>query len=190
MTWSPWEIAAVLTGLGFLLLAIRENPWCWLSGGISTGIFLVLFWQANLYMQSLLQAYYVSVSVYGWWHWRRGATGSGPLAVQSWPLSRHVTVTVLILGLGIANGYLLGSNTDSRLPYLDALTTWGGVLTTWMAARKVLQNWLYWLVINAAAVYMYLGSELPLTAGLYGVYFILAIFGYLRWKRSYQHPSD
>lgn len=173
-----------------MLLAIRENPWCWLSGGISTSIFLVLFWQANLYMQSLLQAYYVSVSVYGWWNWRRGSAGSGPLPVQSWPFSRHAIIIGLILGLGLLSGMLLGIHTDSRLPYLDALTTSGGILTTWMAARKVLQNWLYWLFINAVAIYMYLGSELPLTAGLYGVYFVLAILGYAQWKRSYLNPSD
>jgi nicotinamide mononucleotide transporter len=189
MAWSPWEIIAVLTGIGFLLLAVRENPWCWLSGGISTAIFLVLFWQANLYMQSLLQAYYVSVSVYGWWHWRQGADGSKTLAVRSWRFRRHVLIASLIVSMGLLNGYLLSRNTDSQLPYLDALTTWGGVVTTWMAARKILENWLYWLVINLAAIYLYFSSELPLTAGLYIVYFILAVLGYFRWKRSYLNPS-
>lgn len=186
MSTTPWEIVAVLTGVGFLVLAVRENPWCWIFGGVSTLIFAILFWNARLYMQSSLQVYYVGVAVYGWWHWRRGATDDGPLPVIRWPNRCHVRIIVLILGAGVLNGQLLAQGTNAHLPYLDALTTWGGVLVTWMAARKVLENWLYWLAINAAAVYLYTMSDLPLTAGLYIVYFVLALIGYYKWKKSYQ----
>lgn len=190
MMGSPWEIIAVLTGAGFLLLAIRENPWCWLCGGISTAIFGVLFWQASLYLQSLLQVYYVAVSVYGWWHWRSGARDHRPVPIRRWRGRRHAAMMVLVIGAGLVSGFLLDRGTDSRLPYLDALTTWGGVAATFMAARKILENWLYWLVINLAAIALYLASALPLTAGLYGVYFVLAWQGYRRWKRSYlQQPA-
>lgn len=189
MDWSPWEILAVATGIGFLLLAIRENPWCWVSGGISTLIFLTLFWRAGLYMQSALQAYYVGISVYGWWHWRQGQEQASRLPVRRWPARRHMAVVGAILALGVISGTLLGRYTDSELPYLDALTTWGGLLTTWMAARKILENWLYWLFINAMAIYMYLNSGLPLTAGLFGVYFVLALRGYFEWKSSYLKTS-
>jgi nicotinamide mononucleotide transporter len=189
MNWSPWEILAVATGIGFLLLAIRENPWCWVSGGISTTIFLVLFWNAGLYMQSLLQAYYIGISIYGWWHWKQRSDRAEKLPVRRWPRSRHLLMVCLILSLGGINGYLLSRNIDSQLPYLDALTTWGGLLTTWMAARKILENWLYWLFINAAAIYLYLNSGLPITAGLFMVYFLLALRGYSQWKRSYREQS-
>jgi len=186
MSWSPWEVAAVLTGIGFLLLAVRENPWCWVSGGISTAIFGVLFWQASLYLQSLLQVYYVAVSVYGWWHWRRGSQGGANLPVQRWSVARNAVAITAIVASGLMSGYILDHQTDSGLPYLDALTTWGGVVTTWMAARKVLENWLYWLVINAAAIALYIASGLYVTTGLYAVYFVLALFGYARWKRNLQ----
>lgn len=186
MSWSPWEIVAVLAGLSFLVLAIRENPWCWVFGAVSTSIFLVLFWQASLYLQSLLQGYYVGVSIYGWRHWRRGGDERTGLPVRSWGAVPNAAAIGAIVAAGLLSGMFLDRQTDSALPYLDALTTWGGVITTWMAARKVLQNWLYWLVIDAAAIWMYLLTGLPLTAGLFGVYFLLAIAGYFRWKRSYR----
>jgi len=181
---SPWEIIAVLTGIGFLLLAVRENPWCWVSGGVSTAIFGVLFWRASLYSQSLLQVYYVAVSAYGWWHWRGGSGQGADLPVRSWPAARNAAAVGLIVVCGLLSGYVLDRQTDSEMPYLDALTTWGGVVTTWMAARKILENWLYWLVINAAAIVLYAASGLYITTGLYAVYFVLALFGYARWKRK------
>lgn len=182
---SPWELIAVVCGLVFLVLAIRENPWCWLFGAVSTAIFFVLFWRSSLYMQSLLQVYYVGVSFYGWWNWRRGGDAGSRLPVLSWPPARHAAITAIIILTGLLSGFFLDRRTDAELPYLDALTTCGGLVSTWMAARKVLQNWLYWLVIDAAAVVMYLISGLQLTAGLYAVYFMLAITGYVQWRRSY-----
>lgn len=189
MSTTPWEIVAVLTGVGFLVLAVRENPWCWLFGGVSTLIFAILFWNAGLYMQSSLQVYYVGVAVYGWWHWRRGSDSGGQAPIRTWPWSRHLIAMALIISLGLLNGYLLTRQTTSQWPYLDALTTWGGVVTTWMAAQKILENWLYWLVVNFAAILLYVGNDLPLTAGLYTVYFVLALFGYQRWNKSYRKPS-
>ncbi len=191
MVTSVWEIFAVLAGLAYLLLAVRENPWCWVSGGISTLIFGVLFWRADLYMQSLLQVYYVCVSAYGWWHWRQGQnqdTGR-KTAIVKLTSRQHMIAVSFILSAGLLNGLLLDRQTTAALPYLDALTMWGGVLATLMVARKVLENWLYWVAIDAASMALYAASGLYLTTGLFFVYLVIAIAGFFRWKRSYQNQS-
>lgn len=189
MVWSPWELIAVLTGLGFLLLAVRENPWCWVSGGISVSIFLGLFWQAELYMQSLLQLYYLGMSVYGWRHWRHGKSGGDTADIVRFSAREHLLALTVVGALGLTTGLVVDRQTAATLPYLDSFTTWGSVVTTWMAARKVLENWLYWIVIDTAAIALYSASALYLTTGLFVIYLLLAVVGLLKWRRSYRDQS-
>jgi nicotinamide mononucleotide transporter len=183
---SPWEGAAVVLGIAYLLLAMRESLWCWYAGFASTAIFLVIFWDVGLLMESGLQVYYLAMSVYGWWHWRQGATDNHPLPIQRWTPTGHVSAVSIVMLAAAFSGYLLSAHTDAALPYLDSFTTWGSILTTWMVARKVLENWLYWLVIDSVSIYLYLDRELYLTALLFGVYLVIALFGFIRWRQHYQ----
>jgi len=88
-----------------------------------------------------------------------------------------------------ASGALLERYTDAALPYLDSFTTWGSILTTWMVTRKILENWLYWLVIDSVSIYLYLDRGLYLTAGLFVLYLIIVLFGYRKWLLHYQATS-
>lgn len=188
MPWySPaaWEALAVALGIAYLLLAARESIWCWYAAFLGTAIFLVLFWRVRLYLESVLQVYYLAMAVYGWWHWRRpGDAGNRPIA--RWGLAAHGVAIALVLALAAASGWLLRRYTDAALPYLDAFTTWGSVVTTWMVARKILENWLYWIVIDSAAIVLYLDRGLTLTAALFAAYVVIAIGGFVLWWRHYR----
>ena len=187
---SVWEAAAVVLGVAYLLLAMRESLWCWYAAFASTAIFLVLFWNVNLLMESALQVYYLAMAVYGWWQWRRGGTGQTGLAISRWDVRQHVVAVAAVLLVSAASGALLQHYTGAALPYLDSFTTWGSVLTTCMVARKILENWLYWLVIDSVSIYLYLDRALYLTAGLFVVYLIIVLFGYRKWLLHYQATSS
>lgn len=187
---SGWELCAVVLGIAYLLLAMRESPWCWYAAFASTAIFLVLFWQVGLLMESALQVYYLVMAAYGWWHWQHGSGDQQPLAISSWGSRQHLLAASSVLVLAAASGYLLQHYTGAALPYLDSFTTWGSILTTWMVARKILENWLYWLLIDSVSIYLYLDRELYLTALLFAAYLVIVLFGYRQWLLHYRATSS
>lgn len=188
MSW--WEVAAVLLGLAYLILAMFERISCWYAAFFSTAIYTFLFWDVNLLMDSALQVYYMAMAVYGWWQWQQPGDGNKTnLAINQWRWKTHCAVIGLIVGLSLASGYLLDKNTQAEWVYLDSFTTWGAVITTYMVTKKVLENWLYWLVIDAIAAYLYFDRGLYLTSLLFYLYLVIVIFGYLQWRRLYRQQK-
>lgn len=187
---SAWEVVAVALGIAYLLLAVRESLWCWYAAFAGTAIYLWLFWQVDLFMESGLQLFYLAMAVYGWLQWRNGARSDGSTRpISRWPARAHLYALLAVLGASAVSGALLQRYTDAALPYLDSFTTWGSVLTTWMVARKVLENWVYWLVVDSACIYLYLERGLVLTAVLFMVYLIIVVFGFLQWRQHYHAQS-
>ena len=187
---SAWEVLAVVLGISYLLLAVKENPLCWYAAFASTLIFLFLFWDVELLMESALQVYYLLMAVYGWRQWRHGGAGGQELPVSRWPARWHLYAAAGILCLSATSGLALQEWSSAALPFLDSFTTWGAVLTTLMVARKVLENWLYWLVIDGVSIYLYLDRELYLTALLFAVYLVIAVFGFRQWLQHYRNQSS
>jgi nicotinamide mononucleotide transporter len=185
------ELVAVLLAVAYLLLAVREDPRCWYAAFASTLIFLVLFWQVKLYMESVLQIYYLGMAVYGWYQWRQPNDGQMATLIQTWPWSRHVLVIIAVASFSLLSGFLLESYTDAQSPYLDAFTTWASIVTTYMVTRKVLENWAYWLLIDGVSIYLYLDRALYFTGLLFAVYIVIIFFGWYRWQQRYhqQHQS-
>lgn len=181
---SPVEALAALLGLAYLLLAVRRNLWCWLCAFVSTSIYLVLFAQAKLYMQSALQVFYLVMAIYGYIEWRRGRSEAGEVMIRSWPLRMHVLAGAGIAVATAVNGWTLASSTDAVAPYLDSFVTWGSVVTTWMVARRLIENWLYWVVIDSLAAYLYFTQNLLATTLLFVLYVGIVIRGYVRWRRE------
>jgi nicotinamide mononucleotide transporter len=181
---SPWEVAGALIGLAYLLLAVRRNLWCWLCAFTSTAIYLVLFARAALYMQSALQVFYLAMAVYGYVEWRRGRSAAGDVLIRSWRLNEHIAATALVACATIVNGWLLERSTDAAAPYLDSFVTWGSVVTTWMVARRVIENWLYWIVVDGLAAYLYFTQELYPTTLLFVIYVGIVVHGYFAWRRE------
>lgn len=196
---SAWELVAVFCAIAYLQLALLEKRACWYFALISTAIYTVLFWNVSLLMESGLQVYYLLMAVYGWWQWRSPEqTSDAPTAgrqIHTWRWQQHAAAIGLVLLLTALSGTLLTQATDAAWPYLDSFTTWGAVVTTFMVARKVLENWLYWFVIDGLSIYLYLDRGLLFTVGLFVVYEVMVVIGYWRWhqawqadQRTMQHP--
>ena len=183
---SLLELIAVVLAIAYLLLAVRQHIACWYAAFISTAIFLYVFWQVNLYMESGLQVYYLGMAVYGWWAWQRGRSEGKPgLTISTWSLRQHLIVIGIVVVATFVSGTLL-SGTEQRLGYLDSFTTWGAVVATFMVTRKILENWLYWIVIDSASLYLYFDRELYFTMILFLVYLVIIFFGFQSWLREYR----
>ena len=185
-----WELLAVLLGIIYLLAAVREYLWCWYAAFASTLIYLFLFWDVRLLMESGLQLYYLVMAVYGWWSWRHGNSEDGGLLISRWRWQYHLAAIAVVLALSLLSGSALSAYTDAVNPFLDSFTTWGAVITTWMVARKILENWVYWLVIDAVSIFLYLDRELYLTAALFAAYIVIALFGLQQWLMHYRQQSS
>ncbi len=181
---SNLEIIAVMTAIMYLLLAIRESIWCWLFAFISTALYTYLFHSVALLSESLLNVYYLIMAVYGWYQWRHSNNQHDQRQITSWSLKKHLTL-ISLTGLTVPVLGYLTSQYGATMPYLDAFTTCFAVLATVMLAHKVLQHWHYWFVINSISVYIFFTKELYLTAMMFAVYLIMAIFGWLQWNKNY-----
>ncbi|MDA1299028.1 MAG: nicotinamide riboside transporter PnuC [Proteobacteria bacterium] len=188
---NSWlELTAVVLAIAYLLLAVRENSLCWYAALASTAIFLMIFWQVKLYMESGLQVYYLIMAVYGWYQWTRGGRDQGGVPITTWSARTHVTVIGTVIAAALLSGYLLSTFSDARMPYLDSLTTWASIVTTYMVATKVLENWIYWLVIDSISIFLYIDRELYFTALLFAAYVIIVVFGWFAWRKEYQSHGD
>ncbi len=181
---QAWEVLAVILAVAYLVLAIRQNIWCWAAAAVSTLLYLFIMFQSRLYMESLLQLFYLAMAAYGWYSWRHSPEGKGELPVTTWPLRRHVLAIGSVLLLVFVSGDLLSRYSNAALPHLDSFTTWGAVVATFMVARKVLENWLYWFVIDAVSIALYVNRELFFTAALFGAYLVMIVIGYRSWRAS------
>lgn len=184
--YSVLEAVAVVTAIGYLLFAIRQHIACWPMALVSAAIYVYLFFDAELYMQSALNGFYFGMAVFGWYSWRSGKERSGELPVVSWSLPVHIQAVGAIIVVGAINGFLLERYTDAEFSYLDSFTAWAAIWTTFLVARKVLQNWWYWLVIDVTLVFVYWQNALHLTSLLFAVYVLLIPFGLVSWTRSHR----
>ena len=179
-----WELLAVALAVAYLMLAIRQNIWCWAAAAVSTLIYLFIMYEARLYMESALQVFYLGMAAYGWYEWKHGGADHGELEVSYWPWKRHLAAITVVFVLVFASGELLPRFRAAALPFADAFTTWAAVVATYMVARKILENWIYWFVIDAVSVYLYLSRELYFTAALFVAYLVMIVFGDRSWRRS------
>ena len=177
------EILAVVFALTYLYLATKQNIVCWYAAFISTSIYIFLYWDVSLYMESILNLYYLSMAIFGWWQWNKKGNENTSL-ITIWSSRVHLLVITLIFLLTFSSGYFLNT-TDAVRPYLDSFTTWASVVTTYMVTQKVLSNWLYWIVINSVGIFLNLDRELYLTSLLLIIYQVISIVGYLKWQKSY-----
>jgi len=180
---------AVVTAILYLLLAIRQNIWCWFFAGVSTAIYVALFIGARLYMESALNVFYFAMAVYGWYAWYFGRSDEHEMPVSRWPLATHGGAIVVVAAMSAASGYLLDRYTDAAYPYIDSATTWGAIWATFLVARKVLENWWYWLVIDLVSIVIYWLRDLHQTSLLFVLYVVMIPFGIVSWTRSWREQQ-
>ena len=184
---SAPEAVSVVFGLLYSILAVRRTRWCWVAGGISSIILVVLAWEAKLPMQACLQGYYVGMAFYGFWHWSRDGSKTKP--VSTWPLRAHLISWGVIVVLSAATSRYLASETQAAWPFLDSLVTWGSLLATWLTAQVKLENWLYWIAFDAIAIFLFVSQGLMFVALLFTAYLVISALGFLTWFRSRRAPA-
>jgi nicotinamide mononucleotide transporter len=181
---NPYEVAGVVFGVLAVWLTVRESLWCWPTGLLYVVAFVVVFHQARLYANMGLQVVYGVLCVYGWYQWLHGGKDRGALAVSRTP--RRALAGLLAAGVGATALLMrtLGRATDAALPFWDASTTSFSLVAQAMVTRKWIENWIVWIVVDTAYVGMYLHQGLYATAGLYGVFLVLAVMGLREWGRT------
>jgi nicotinamide mononucleotide transporter len=182
----PAEWAGVALALAYLLLAVRQHLACWLFAASSSAIFLWLFARAGLVMQAALQLFYIAIAGYGWYSWRAGpAEAQAARPVTRLAVVWHLCAVVAIALLSALTGRMTGAaEAAGAVPYVDALVAWGSVFATWLVARKVLENWLYWIALDLCAAALYWSQGLHATAALFVLYSAIAVQGYRSWRSS------
>jgi nicotinamide mononucleotide transporter len=184
----PLEAASVLFSVLYLVLAIRESLWCWPAAFISSVLTLAVVLDVRLYSEVVLNVYYAAMAVYGWYQWHYGGRtrGAAQLPISIWPLKMHALAIGGSLALSAAVGWLMSRYTQAAFPYLDAFVTVSSVVTTYLVARKILENWLYWLVVDSLALYLYWQRELYFFVALFALYLVLVVIGLVRWHRDWR----
>ena len=182
---SMWEIFAVVLGIAYVLLAAKESQWAWPFAFFSTLIYTILFWDGALVSSSLLNFYYMAMAIYGFILWKEDDTGE-TLAISRWPLKRHLVFIVCGLVGSVVLGYLSETYLQARFAYHDAFVMVFSGIATWMMAKKVLENWLYWMVVDSTAIVLYYKSGYLATIILFVLYVILAFYGYASWRKAYR----
>jgi len=184
----PLEAASVLFSVLYLVLAIRESLWCWPAAFLSSVLTLAVVLDVRLYSEVVLNVYYAAMAVYGWYQWHYGGRtrGAAQLPISIWPLKMHALAIGGSLALSAVVGWLMSTHTQAAFPYLDAFVTVSSVVTTYLVARKILENWLYWLVVDSLALYVYWQRELYFFAALFALYLVLVVIGLARWHRDWR----
>ncbi|HUR58985.1 MAG TPA: nicotinamide riboside transporter PnuC [Opitutaceae bacterium] len=184
---STWEIIGTLLGLIGVALIIRQKIWGWPVGLAQVAVSAWVFYAAKLYSDVVLQGLFFVVQGYGWWHWRHaGTTTPAPLAVTRLGV-RAIGGWILAGALASAAwGEFMRRNTDAALPHWDAFIFVFSTIAQWLQARKRLENWAGWMIVNVVAMGVYWAKELRLYAALYLIFFGMAVAGHLAWRRALQ----
>jgi len=178
------ESAAFVLALGYVLLSIRQIVWAWPLMIASSLLYGLLFASARLYGQALLQGMFVAIALWGWWQWRFGRKDARPLAVSALGRRAQVALALAWVVAAVASAAALGRLTDAAAPWLDAFTTTGSAIAQTLTARKYVQAWPAWIVVNAVSVALFIQQQLWLTAVLYALFLALSVAGWIAWRRA------
>ncbi|MCR9278967.1 MAG: nicotinamide riboside transporter PnuC [Pseudomonadaceae bacterium] len=182
MDW--FEIVATASGLLCVWLLIRQNIWTWPLGMAYALLSLFVFYGEQLYGQFALHVFYVLVNAYGWYHWQTGGADGAPVVVGRTPVAVAFVLALLVVLASVASWLLLDTYSDAQQALFDSALTAASLAAFWMQTRKYLESWLVWLVIDIVYVGFFVLQELYLYAILYGVYLIMAVWGYVQWLRD------
>ena len=182
LTWIEYVAAAF--GIVSVWLSTREHLAAWPTAIVNVLLYVVVFRAQKLYADMGLQVIYAIISVYGWWHWARGGAGETMLPVARTPRAQGVVLAVIAAAGSAVLGVLLARYTDAALPWADATLSSTSLVAQWMLTRKLVENWLVWIVLDVCYVVMFALKGLWPTAGLYAVFLVLAWMGWRSWRES------
>jgi len=177
------ELIGAALAVLYLLLAIGQHLSCWVAAFVSSVLYVWVLFGARLYMESVLQLYYAAMAIYGFWQWQHGGGGRA-LEVTHWPMRRHLAASAGILAASLVTWFFLRRFTPAAWPFVDSMVTWSSVFTTFLVARKVYENWYWWLVIDSVSLVLYFTRHLYATMLLFVLYLVLIVIGMREWRRS------
>lgn len=181
------ELVATLLALAYVILALKQSIWCWPAALLSTLLFTHVMWDSALLSDALLHLYYAGMALYGWWRWQQlKQQTAGGQAVFEWGWQRHVLLISVTAMAGLGLGYIMANYTHADFAWLDAQTTAFSIVATWLVAKKLVSNWLYWVVIDAVCIFVYAQKHLYFLTALFMLYTIIALVGYFAWRSHYQ----
>jgi nicotinamide mononucleotide transporter len=180
------EIIGTVLGVIGVWLMIRQNLWSWPVGLVQVAVYTWVFYGARLYSDAILQIFFFAIQGYGWWHWLRGKHTAARSEMPVTRLGGAALAGWIALGaIGTAGwGAAMQRNTDAALPYWDAFILAFSLIAQWLQARKILENWAGWLVVNSVAIGVYWAKDLRLTAGLYVIFWLMALWGWREWRQT------
>lgn len=189
---SIWEGLALVLSLAYVIMAAKGVMWCWPVAFFASAIYCIIFFNAQLLMDSLLQVYYMAMAIYGWFCWQLGwSKKDNHVTYTRWPVSHHLVIISILCVLSFALAHWLELNTQADYPLIDTFTTIFSIYATYLIAERVVASWLYWIVIDAVSVYIYIQKSLVVTALLFVCYTILAAWAYYQWQKHYkEQPVD
>ena len=181
---SLLEIVAAVIGAVSVYLSVRQNIWSWPTAIVNVVVYALVFYQAKLYADMGLQVIYAGLSVYGWYEWLYGGDNRTELHVSRTSARLGATLAIIALAGSALLGALLWRATDAALPFMDASLSSTSLVAQWMMTKKKLENWLVWITVDVLYIGMFIFKHLYVTAGLYVVFLVLAVRGYVDWRRS------
>jgi nicotinamide mononucleotide transporter len=181
------EVIAVFLALVYLVLAAYQNSWCWLAAAISSVLYIKICFDAKLFIETGLQFFYLIMAIVGYFQWQKqNPTLKDDQQIINLSFKSWIQAILICSIISFVMAFWFQQNTNAKLPWLDAPVTVFSVWATWLVIKKVLQNWLLWIVIDSVAIYIYTQRALHITALLYALYTMLAIIGYFKWKKAQQ----
>jgi nicotinamide mononucleotide transporter len=187
---TTYEAIAMILAIAYIVLAIKQSLWCWPAAFVSTLIYTILFYDVSLLMDSALNAYYLIMAVYGWYSWKYGGKlEQQELEVTTYGLNKNIQIIIVLTIISLGFGYVMANYTSADFAYVDSFTTVFAVFSTYMLAKKIIENWIYWIVIDIISIYIYIQKGLNLTAVLFMIYTILAFIAYQNWKKEYDNTK-
>lgn len=182
---SVWEIIGTVLGVVGVWLMIRQKLWAWPVGMVQVAVYAWVFFDAKLYSDAILQVFFFAVLVYGWWHWWRGA-GTERTELPVTRLRRRGRIAWIAAGAvaTAAWGELMRRSTNASLPHWDAFVLMFSLIAQWLQARKRIENWTGWMIVNVVAIGVYWAKDLRLTAGLYAIFLAMAVAGHVAWRKA------
>ena len=185
--WSILETVAVIFSLLYVYLAAHQNNLCWLAAVISVSLYIYICFNAKLYAETVLQVFYFLMAIYGFYSWKKN---NSQLQISTWPIKKHLFIIFLGTILTFFLGFIFSNFTDAEMPLVDSFTSVFSVFATYMVVKKILSNWLYFIIIDIISTYLYFSRDLHLTSLLFLLYTFIAVAGFIKWNRISTQVND
>lgn len=182
--WSWIETLAVIFSVTYVVLAAKGNIWCWFFAAVSVSLYIYLCYEAKLFAETILQIFYLLMAFLGYFSW---SNSNKKFIAKQLSVSHHISIILSGAIITFLIGFYLATYTEAKMPIIDSFTTCFSIIATFLVIRKILENWLYWIIIDIVSVYIYFSRDLHLTSILFLTYACVAIVGYINWKKKLLH---